>query len=188
MTKEGDPASPPESWGHQIDVGNFLREIVHLMCCVDTGPSLRNIWRRERSDRDRDEQLLKFTSIAYAHLRTEVPRLLIATAATLRAKIDDGSWATNDERVGWLSQGENLDPEKGEALSIREACNKIIHAKAVRPHVVTENDGVETIGSLMLLNGERGGRSWTAEINLREFCIAVANTNFYPHGSEACRH
>ena len=183
-----DPAAPPEPWGHQIDIGGFLRDIVHLMCCIDTGPSLRNIWRREREDRDSDERLRRFTSIAYAHLKTEVPRLLIAIAATLRAKVDDGSWNLIDEMVGWLSQGERLDPERGEPVNVREACNKIIHAKAVQPEPITQEDGVETIGALIRLSGDRFGKPWTVEINLREFCIAVANTDFYPHGTGTCRH
>jgi hypothetical protein len=182
-----DPASPPEPWGHQIDVGSFLRDVVHLMCCIDTGPSLRHIWRRERRDRDQDPQLLKFTAIAYSHLKSEVPRLLIAIAATLRAKVDDGSWILNTETVGWVSQGEKLDPERGERITIRDACNMIIHAKSVKPQPVTEHDGTETIGALISLSGERHEKPWSAEINLREFCIAVANTDFYPHGGR-CRN
>lgn len=153
------------------------------MCCIDTGPSLRHIWRRERSDRDNDERLQRFTWIAYAHLRNEIPRLLIAIAATLRAKSDDGSWIVMNESVGWLTPAEQLDPEHGAGIDVREACNKIIHAKAVKPQPVTENDGSETIGALILLQGERSGKPWTVEINLREFCIAVANTDFYPLGT-----
>ncbi len=123
MTVE-DSAFTSESAGHRIDVGSFLRDVVQLMCCIDTGPSLRLIWRRERLDRDNDEQLMKFMSIAYAHLRSEVPRLLISVAATLRAKSNDGSWIINDEMVGWLTHANKLDPERGEGISVREACNK----------------------------------------------------------------
>jgi hypothetical protein len=185
---EADPTILPQPWGHQVNVGSFLRDVVQLMCCIDTGPSLRHIWRRERSDRDHDEQLLRFQRIAYSHLKGEVPRLLIAIAATLRTKLDDESWVANSETVGWMSQGDSLIPECGEPLNIRAACNRIIHAKAVHPQPVTEQDGTETIGALITLSGNRSGKAWVAEINLREFCIAVANTDFYPHGTGSCRH
>lgn len=187
MTRD-DPASPPEPWGHQVDVGGFLRDVVHLMAYITTGPSVAMIWRRERGDRDKDEQLLKFESVVVAHLGTEIPRILISIAATFRTKVDDGSWVANDESVGWLSAGERLDPEKGEALSIREACNKIIHAKRVHPDTVRAESGAETIGALITLSGDRSGRPWTAQINLQQLCIAISNTDFYPHGTGRCRH
>lgn len=174
-----DPAAPPEPWGHQIDIGEFLRDVIRLFSFIDAGKYASMIWRG--TEHDPDEQLAKFRSIVDAHTRAEIPRLVIAIAATLRVKTDDGSWSVLDQNVGWVSSGAELDVEHGEPLSVREACNKIIHAKRVEPQYSSKEKGIRWLGGLVVLNGDRNGVPWCAEINLQEFCIAVADTDFYPH-------
>lgn len=58
----------------------------------------------------------------------------------------------------------------------------------MKPKPAIEHDDMEIIGAVISLRGERNGKPWTAEVNLREFCIAVANTNFYPHGTGTFQH
>lgn len=175
--------------GHQVDVGSFLRDVVNLMAYIWTGPSVAGIWRKEREDRDNDEQLKRFRDLVAVHLMAQIPQILISIAATIRIKMDDGSWAVNKEVVGYVTEGDTIGPwSKGSALDIREACNKIIHATKVHPNPIKTESGVETIGSLITLSGTRNGKPWTAEINLANFCIAVANSDFYPHETGMCRH
>jgi hypothetical protein len=182
---DGDPTVPPEPWGHQIDVAGFLKDVVQLASLISAGTGFAMIWRGP--DRDPDHELDRFKDIVAAHLRTDIPRLMISIAATLRAKIDDGSWTLPDSlgSVGWLSKGERVNPEQGEVLSLREACNKIIHAKKVTAQPFSSGHG-QVLGSLVTIYGDRGGKLWAAEINLLAFCISVANCNFYPQGSGVC--
>lgn len=187
MTDHG-PTAPTRPSGHQIDVGSFLRDVVNLMAYVWTGPSVSHIWRKERGPREADEQLARFADLVAVHLMAQIPRTLISIASTVRIKMDDGSWLVNDEIVGWVSEGDKIDPQKGERLNVRDACNKIIHATRVHPNPYKTESGVETIGTLITLSGTRNGKPWTAEINLQEFCIAVGNTDFYPHEIGMCRH
>lgn len=182
-----DPAAPPEPWGHQIDVGSFLRDVVQLMAYIGTGSHVSMIWRGK--ERDPDEQLAKFRRIVEFHLRTEIPRLMISIAATLRAKVDDGSWCLPDSvgYIGWLSQGHEVDPERSTSLSLREVCNKIIHAEKVRTEAIAEREELDAIGPLVSIYGSRGGNPWSAQINLMAFCIAIADCDFDPHGRTGCR-
>ena len=147
-----DPTLPLEPWGRAVNVGRFLGDVVRLMAYICVGPDVASIWRREESALD--ERLERFRGIVEAHAKGEIPRLLISIAAMLRTKLDDGSWkAGTDEKVGWLSQGEAVDPERGEALNVREACDKIIHAKKVRPEHATNDYGMKAIGAVLACLG-----------------------------------
>lgn len=185
MTAE-DPTLPPEPWGHQIDVADFLGDVVRLMAYVQAGSVVFAIWRGK--ERDPDEPLVRFRSVFEAHQRIEIPRLLISIAAMLRAKVDDGSWNCANESVGWLSQGSRVDPERGDRLGVREACNKVIHATRVHPEYSRSEAGAQFIGALITLHGEYRGEPWSAELNLQAFCIAIVNCDFYPHDTARCRH
>lgn len=83
--------------------------------------------------------------------------------------------------VGWISPGGAVDSQHGEALDVREACNKIIHAKKVEPQYATADGGMKAIGATISLFVDRRGEQWSAERYLQPFCIAVANVDFYPH-------
>jgi hypothetical protein len=185
MTAE-DPTLPPEPWGHQVDVADFIGDVVRLMAYVAAGSSVAMIWRGQ--ERDPDEPVVRFRSVFEARQRAEIPRLLISIAAMLRAKVDDGSWNCADETVGWLSHGSSVDPERGDRLGVREACNKIIHATQVHPEYSGSDDGAQFIGALITLHGEHRRELWSAELNLQAFCIAVVNCDFYPHDTARCRH
>ena len=95
------------------------------MAYISVGPNVASIWRRERTGPDRaasDEPLVQFQGIVETHTKSEIPRLMISVAATLRAKLDDGSWkVTTEEMVGWISPGGAVDSQHGEALDVREA-------------------------------------------------------------------
>ena len=181
-----DPASPPPPVGHQISAAAFLGDAMRLMAYVQAGGAVAAIWRGPRMDPD--DQLAKLRSVFIAHQANEIPRLLISVAATLRAKLDDGSWRAPEACVGWVAPGTLADPGRHEALSIREACNKIMHAREVTPAPQTDNGGLQFIGALLTMTGERGEQQWCAELNLQAFCIAVANIDFYARGGKPCQY
>lgn len=162
--------------GHQIDANEFLRDVAQLAAYIHAGSNVAHTWRGP--DRDPDEQLGRFRSIFEKHQKSQIPKLLISIAATLRSKVDDGSWSLSDDMIGWLTHGEKMDQERGEVLGVREVCNKIIHAKTVQPEYSKSDDGAQFIGAMITISGERDGKPWTAELNLLQFCIVAANCTF----------
>jgi hypothetical protein len=181
-----DPASPLPPVGHQISILGFLGDSMRLMAYVQAGSSVAAIWRG--SEFGEDPNLAMLRSVFMAHQANEIPRLLVSVAAVLRAKIDDGSWAAADERVGWIASGTPSAHSAREALTVREACNKIMHAQDVKPVEHRDADGRQFIGALIDLVGERGEKQWCAELNLQAFCIALVNTDFYVRGGRPCEN
>lgn len=115
---------------------------------------------------------------------SEASRLLIEVAVTIRM-LDDmaGSHVVNvAANVGSIRTGEDLRP-----LTLREACNKIIHASqvsfnlggGVTTYVNREGEEVGECISYALpdaleLRGERGGLSWSAELDIVAFVKVAA--------------
>ena len=65
-----------------------------------------------------------------------------------------------------------------EILDLREACNKIIHAKKVRGDF-EENGGQTYLNPLIYLYGEQKGKSWRATLDIvafsKEYVSLVCN-------------
>jgi hypothetical protein len=112
-----------------------------------------------------------------------IPKLLISLSASLRIKHDDGSWWIENERnVGKLFP--DLNTKNEEILSLREACNKIIHAKSV-------HYDIEPIGSFehikrqcrylnpfIYLYGTKYDKNWKAMLDVRQFATGCLNVVF----------
>jgi hypothetical protein len=175
-----DPASPPPPVGHQVSTSTFLRDTMYLAAFVQAGPSMDAMLRTEPVS-EQDFQILKLQRIFAAHQEPEIPRLLISVAATLRTKLDDGSWAAPSTIVGRMSKG-TIHSVEFEPLPLRDACNKILHAQDVLPAPGQERSGPRHVTATVKLVGERGETPWVAEIYLRDFCIAVANIDFWARG------
>lgn len=171
MTTERKPNS-----GHQIDEVEFLgdvsrlcawltagdREILHSSGCSENDPAIEAL----------------FVAVS-AHQAREIPRLLVSIAATLRAKLDDGSWRVRTKRdVAWANKGHLIDAEKGKSLPLREVCNRIMHATKVIPAHSASRGGQKFLGDNWTLWGDRQGEPWTTEIYVLQFVIAAANVDF----------
>ncbi len=68
-----------------------------------------------------------------------------------------------------------LRNESGQAqdqLDIREACNKIIHAKSIRIFETVEG-GAEHLAQTIYLGGTKGDKAWNAEIEIEHFLRAA---------------
>jgi hypothetical protein len=108
----------------------------------------------------------------------EITRLLLSLAITARV-IDD-----REDRVFELvgSNCGRLEKDVGtrdvEILDLREACNKIIHAKKVRGDVEEEN-GQTYLNPFIYLYGEQNGKSWKATLDIvafsKEYVSLVCN-------------
>ncbi|MBQ0761397.1 hypothetical protein [Marinobacter psychrophilus] len=133
-----------------------------------------------------------FSGIRYWHDLTlgmeleKVPKLLISIAATLRIKNDDGGWHSNNRRsVGRLWPNLNDSSSAGDiSLTLREACNKIIHATRVN-YDVEPVDRFESIGRKpghlnpwVYLYGAKGNKDWKATLDITAFCKCCLETTF----------
>jgi len=98
----------------------------------------------------------------------EVTRLLLTLAITARV-IDDRQGQILDRvgsNCGKLEKniGEPID----EILSLREACNKIIHAKKIRFDVEVDA-GQSYLNPFIYLYGEHNGKNWKATLDVVAF-------------------
>jgi hypothetical protein len=160
FTKEKQP--------HAIEPGAFVLDLYRLICMVSAS---RAVARRG------------LTAPALAMMqggffKSEVTRILISCAAGLRIRFDQLNGLTNgDERsdCGKLFPNWATDPNKVEVLSLREACNKIIHATDIRFDVVVPNAAInpDEEGAYYLphlyLYGSKGRNDWRAELSLIDF-------------------
>lgn len=58
-------------------------------------------------------------------------------------------------------------------LSIREVCNKVIHALSVSPEVETQEGECERWTGRINLRGTKGSLEWTLHLDLAEFSLAL---------------
>ena len=108
----------------------------------------------------------------------EITRLLLSLAITARV-IDDREGRVF-ELVG--SNCGQLEKDVGttdvEILDLREACNKIIHAKKARCDV-EEANGQTYLNPFIYLYGEQNGKSWKATLDIvafsKEYVSLVCN-------------
>jgi hypothetical protein len=123
-------------------------------------------------------------------------RILISSAASLRiaseqypelfvskngkkANTDCGEWWTE-----WPKKARK-DKKTKKALDLREACNKIIHAKRIRrsiasrdPHGNPDNPDA-WVTPHVYLYGEKGGKPWRVKLSI---------VDFVKRGHSICRH
>lgn len=97
----------------------------------------------------------------------ETSRILLQSATILRM-LDDELEADMDERnpffCGVLQMG-----TKKEQLSLREACNKIIHARKINFDQLPSEDKEGHFGPFVYLYGLRGHTAWNASLNILQF-------------------
>ncbi len=97
----------------------------------------------------------------------EITRILLSVAVNARV-IDDLQEGVFDFVGG--ACGTLTDAKKGESeLSLREACNKIIHAQKVRFDVSENEQHIPYVNPLIYLYGERNSVEWKAVLDVLEF-------------------
>lgn len=109
----------------------------------------------------------------------EITRILLNLAITARVIDDreDRVFELVGSNCGQLQK--NTEDPDIEVLDLREACNKIIHAKKVRFDV--EKDGVQTyLNPFIYLYGEhQNGKTWRATLDIvafsKEYVSLVCN-------------
>jgi hypothetical protein len=113
---------------------------------------------------DETEDPFSLAQLASEFEEDESRRLLLSIAAAVRATLR-GDTGVADLPCGSLTEASGTRP-----LTVREACDKALHAKTIRLDV--EMDGRRAVRLLptMILDGEaRSGEGWTARIELVPF-------------------
>lgn len=163
-----------EAPGHVFDGNVILLELYRLLATVLADRAIVQLITNKHVPTDPVAFLLGLQ-------QDELPRLLLNTAVMLRARHDihtmsggkaavSGSAATKTcGTLAWLGKDET------EELSLREACNKIIHAEAVRferapvrlEHLPYED--VHHLVPVLALEGTHGKKKWRAAVNIVEY-------------------
>jgi hypothetical protein len=119
---------------------------------------------------------------AISHLESigedEITRILLAVAITARV-IDDRDGHILDLVAGpcgtLVTFGDN--EEIFQLLSLREACNKIIHAQKVRFDISKTNDDQPYLNPSIYLYGKLHKKEWKATLDviafIKEYCTCV---------------
>jgi hypothetical protein len=165
---EEQPYLAGKKQGHAIERGSFILDLYRLICMVSAS---RDVARRG----------LAAPAIAMMQggfFKSEVTRILISCAAGLRIQFDQHPQRSTVEQgsdCGRLFPSWVTDPKKVEVLSLREACNKIIHATDIRFDVVIPNAAINPdeegayYQARLYLSGSKGRNDWRAELSLIDF-------------------
>lgn len=156
-----------EKQPHAIEPGSFVLDLYRLLCMV-------------LASRDVATHGLASPAIAMMQggfFRSEVTRILISCATGLRIHFDQRpqGLASEQRDCGQLFPNWATDPEKIEVLSLREACNKIIHATDIRFDVVVPDAAINPdeeglyYRPYLYLYGSKNRNDWRAELSLIDF-------------------
>lgn len=112
-------------------------------------------------------------------IEDELVHLLISTAianrmhdTAIRTRNGNGPKSLPNCGSLWDEVGEDDGPP--EPLSLREACNKVIHTNTIIAIQTGEQRGdFGPMSYEILLSGERGDRRWRAVVNLIEYTVAT---------------
>ena len=152
-------------------------EIYRLLTIIEASPALAGY--------DGDEPDKRKLDFLRGWEFLEISRIVMSLAAIIRSSLDadpvgeDISYRTAlDRRVGKLIP--NLEkPKEQEILDFREACNKVIHAKRVEPETVQTTPGTRAppLRGRLVLYGDRHGKQWCAELDLKEYAFSALTLN-----------
>jgi hypothetical protein len=99
----------------------------------------------------------------------EITRILLAIAITARV-IDDREQRVFDLVAGDCGTLSHVGSNEISPLTLREACNKIIHAQKVRFDVSITEAGQQYLNPTIYLYGKRQNRAeWKVELNVLVF-------------------
>ena len=155
--------------GHAIEAEVFMLDLYRLVCMVSA-----------------DQQVAKYAHTSPAierlqstFLRSEVTRILISCAVALRIQSDQRQHPVAPPSelksdCGRLYPVWPADESAFEVLTLREACNKIIHADnfrfdVVQPYLSDPDAEGDYIQPFVYLYGTKGDKDWRAVLSIVDF-------------------
>ena len=170
MKETRDPE--PRRAVHRVSREELLTELYRVACYFHASPKLSS--REDEIDRIPAPQLL-----VEAVQEKEIARSLLVASIQMRL-LDELLWQSSDAvkqrvqtTVGLLWEPENS--VKAVDLSLREACNKIVHADDFGFFVDETQYDPDKFGTPRFLKprlasyGKRGKNAWRAEIDVDQF-------------------
>jgi hypothetical protein len=167
MAEEKDDFFVPKL-GHMVEQSAFTLDLYRLVCMVLADRKVASLSTESRA----------FAELQGAYLRTEVVRILISCAAGLRIVFDQHPRQKSvDERTdcGKLYRDWTAKKSMVEVLTLREGCNKIIHATEFRFDEVipdaARNPDRESVylKPYVYLYGTQNKLNWRAKLALIDF-------------------
>jgi hypothetical protein len=156
--------------GHVFDPTPFAVDVYRLVCLVLADKAVAKLDRR------------RLTTLKDQYVRPEVTRILISTAVALRIRFDPKDpfhKKLEKSKCGKLYP--RLRSRKPEVLTLREACNKIIHATQIRFHIHTpsprykgDEEDAYISRPLLYLYGNKDGADWRAVLSMIDFAALSA--------------
>lgn len=154
--------------GHNPNVGNIHLDLFRLLTIFLSQKEMANLRTGEWGD--------AFSELAEFEW-DEVTRILLNAAVTARIIDDrDGSYLSKYPSVCGEFIPDLNDSNSTEELNLREACNKIIHAKEV--HSDIEGDGQvpgNYMNPLIYFYGTQGIKEWKATLDIIKFVESYVN-------------
>ena len=155
--------------GFFFDEQTFRLDLYRLLCCFYSSADFARLRGRLAT--------IRIADIGGDFEEFEITRLLVNIAATVRIVQDRDKdyFRKVKTRCGYFIP-DVARPRKREPLSLREACNKIIHARKfnfdVRPIPVRDGEYVGPQNALrpfMHLYGEQNSVTWKAALDIVAF-------------------
>ena len=155
--------------GHAIDSGQVRRDLYRLLSYLIAEPELESEW--PEYDRGLGSGLRE----------AEICQCLIRVAVYVRTRQDGTKRVEADSAVcgQLLGPATSTDgPELGadrdiSPLTLREACNKIVHAKTVCLGVDGSQSSAKKRVPRLMLVGSKDSADWTVDVDLVAFAHAV---------------
>jgi hypothetical protein len=106
---------------------------------------------------------------------SEIARILVtsATIARISDEHHDFELLRAEDQCGTLR--EDITSEKFQSLTLREACNKIIHAKEIDFDIKRSTKEFYSIDPVVYLLGEKGNKSWEARLDIVQYVRSYMN-------------
>ncbi|UEX76291.1 hypothetical protein [Sediminicurvatus halobius] len=154
--------NPKFNKNHSLDLKPMRLDVYRLACQFEGSGPLSD----EREDLSVDmHQALK--DLEKEFFCDEASRILLQSATIIRM-LDDESEADSDEKNPFFC-GFLQTADKEERLSLREACNKIIHARKINFDQSLEEGTQGCFGPYVYLYGTRSRTDWKATLYIRQF-------------------
>jgi hypothetical protein len=168
---------------HSIDFDSIEKSLLTLH---HTALGNKAFCERFRIRRDADNTYEYEWWQYYGYLKALVCGTMIDSAIKIRMLQDIGRASKDDFDVNKLQQraSDGLDLgtiEVRQKLSLRDSCNKIVHATGVKL-VWQQVDSTESrfdywTGRCRLFGSDQSGVAWVAEINVADWCVAMIRFN-----------
>ena len=144
--------------GHNLSLKQIRLDIYRLLCHFEASKSIA-----EQSNKNNE---LNLKGLVFEFMEDEISRILLECAIVLRI-MDDESEADIEEKNPF-SCGKLLFDNKVKDLSLREACNKIIHGTKIN-YDIEEINKYEYLLPKVYIYGYLRKEEWKVTIDIRRF-------------------